>query len=70
VTYQQLLDQLKQAAPYDWPRIHGLIIAHRMACIRVVRDKLDELLREPGLSRRQLRQEMEVLLKDLEEHGA
>jgi hypothetical protein len=70
VSYQQLLDQLKQAAPYDWPRIHGLIVAHRIACIRVVRSKLDELLKDAGVNRRRLRQEMDALLKDLEEHGA
>jgi hypothetical protein len=70
VGYQELLDQLKKAAPYDWPRIHGLIVAHRIACIRAVRARLDELLIEPGLNRRQLRQEMDVLLKELEEHGA
>jgi hypothetical protein len=69
VTYQELLDQLKRAAPYEWPRIHGLVVAHRIASVRAIRARLDELLKEPGTSRRQLRDEMERTLKKIEEHG-
>jgi hypothetical protein len=69
VSYQELLDQLKKAAPYDWPRIHGLIVAHRIASVRAVRARLDELLKEPGMNRRRLREEMDSTLKEIEEHG-
>jgi hypothetical protein len=68
-SYQELLDQLKRAAPYEWPRIHGLVVAHRIASVRVIRARLDELLQEPGMNRRRLRDEMEKALKEIEEHG-
>jgi hypothetical protein len=67
--YQELLDQLKKAAPYDWPRIYGLIVAHRIASVRAIRARLDQLLKEPVMNRRRLRDEMERSLTEIEQRG-
>ncbi len=57
-TQHEVVDELRQRYPSDWPTIWGIIWAHREACMVAAVRALDAALAEPKVTQRGLRQRM------------